>query len=456
MFHFKIMSDDEFYKEIEEIPKEREEILYKMNKKLRKIDYPWEFPEKKVICDQKLEFEIVQLIQANQLNIDKLHELFPKEMPSFSEHFIEFFFEYVETKDENILEIADAFCFNAENCTNLFKQGLLEILFSFLPSSFDLIFKILSNANENAISWFNEIGGLHPMILMSSDPSLLDIISQILYLMSSKDIPNLLEVPPPSSELYEIVLSYDNLETLQFSDLLINLRNCDNYDIINRLFYSLARIFKRSDEAAESLGPAVLAEFPEIFDTPEIAISALNAASECIAVAEIEDPLFFIDALAEMLGSEDVDLVPAAINLAVQTIKRFGLEMFESSPAIDQLFHLCSDSPFSIKEKAIESMILVSESCSTSDAHVLINMGFIEMLVDYVDSLADQTIPTILSSLTNFLGTCLMLEYDTETENHISNGIEEIEKMMDHDSHEVNSKALTCYEKLKPFYEEWI
>ena len=90
-------------------------------------------------------------------------------MPSFSEHFIEFFFEYVETKDENILEIADAFCFNAENCTNLFKQGLLEILFSFLPSSFDLIFKILSNANENAISWFNEIGGLHPMILMSSD-----------------------------------------------------------------------------------------------------------------------------------------------------------------------------------------------------------------------------------------------------------------------------------------------
>ena len=286
------MRDDEIYKEVDEFQRNRSNIIDKIDKKMRKAEFPWEFSEKNEICDSKLEFEIVNLIRSGNLDIPKLEELFPKHMPSFSQNFINFFFEFVEQKDEKILEIADAFCFNSDNCTKLFKEGLLEILFASLPKSFDFILKILSNAVENAINWFIEIGGLHPMILMSSDPSLQDVISKILYIMSTKEMPNLFEVCPPYSELYDIVLSYDNDEILQFSDLVVNLRNSDNAEIINTLFNSLANIFKRSDEACQVLGPAVIAEFPEILDTPDISISAINAASECIGVADIDDVIF--------------------------------------------------------------------------------------------------------------------------------------------------------------------
>ena len=53
--------------------------------------------------------------------------------------------------------------------------------------------------------------------------------------------------------------------------------------------------------------------------------------------------------------------------------------------------------------------------------------------------------------LTDFIGEVLLTEYDEERHEHISRGIEEIEKMQDNDSQDVSAFS---YRK-KMFYEEW-
>ena len=443
------------YKEEEEVKKINKDVVQEDGKKLGLQGSSLDYNSISCICDIKQEHDIYDRIEKLEFTLKDLEELFPDEMPSFSTDFLQHFFEFVEDGHEELNELTDAFCFNGKNATQLFKLGYFEYLFSLLPKSFDLILKILENACENSITWFIEIGGLYPMILMSSDPSLLDVISKILLCISVKEIFVFDDIYPPSSTLHDINPSFEEREPLNFSTLVTNLREASDPEVINRLFYSLANIFQRSEKTAKIIGIPVLMEFPGITEFPEIATSAVTAAAECIGIADIEDPFFFLDSLPELLETEDLELVPAAIKLTINSINRFGLELFEGSPAIDALLSLCSDSPIKIKKLAIDGIITVIESSSTANSGLLVDIGVIELLCDYIESLSDKTIKEILIVLTDFIGEVLLTEYDEERHDHISHGIEEIEKMQDNDSQEVSTAATVCYDKLKVFYEEW-
>ncbi|EAY22692.1 hypothetical protein TVAG_476210 [Trichomonas vaginalis G3] len=408
-------------------------------------------------CDIGTEQDIISLIQSEELTIDNLSQLLPKEMPVFSEEFIDILFEFIDNSPANRFDFIDAFSCNRTNAINLFKRGILEILISFLPITYELLAKIIEIcSNYNCQSWFVEIGGLFALTFFSKTRDYDDPISRILLSISTYNFYTQDVLSTPESTLHPIEIVDLPEDPIYLNELFFNLHSSDDPQILSRLYLSLSNLFERSDPACIAFGSLVLDEFDSMINNIEVRASFILCISKCIPITPIENPFVLLDNLDEYLLCEDDDnFVLASLEVLDSLISRYGIEIFEESPAIDAVLSLCNDSRFDIKLHAAHSLSNVIECAIHSHCEILIRMGVIEFLLEFVDTIGGASMKELMRSLGEFIGYALISDLPDDLNEKVTSYIEEVERMMyDHDTEEVRDEAEKCWNLFEPFLDE--
>lgn len=347
---------------------------------------------------------------------------------------------------------------NPKNCILLYKEGIFEYLFGYLPKSFVTICEILDIINDSdeeelrkCANWFITIGGIYFLTLFSDNPEFCEIISRIFLLISVCTIPFTNEIPEPCSDLREINFSIP-YKTLQITELLDNISNSEKLIASQNLYFALSNIFQSNQKFTKRLGYFVLQKFPELIET-ELCIPALTACNACIEYADCDDPLHFIHLLPDLLSSEDALIVTTSLELAEKLVGRCGLDSFYGSPAVEAIVALCTESPFNVKPKAVSALFALMAASDEESSSYLISLGVIEFVCEYLDSAPNDDLVTILDDFGEFLSKCGS-DPPEDFLPEIAEGVEKVMQMTDHDISAVAFKAHDVYETLSVIIDE--
>ena len=407
----------------------------------------------KLECDNSLLILSIECLENNNSPLFHLTEKYTNS-PLFPILFYEYLLNYLQKyMDYDLLNYVISG--PLDNSIHLAHSGILNLLISNIPNSFITILEIFKKYSIEAPYIFIRNSGLYSIVEYSFDIQYHLIISQLLFYLSPLEIDYIEILFPNSFSIFDLNEPSIDLKEFKFIDLINNLFESDNNEVIINLLKSLHLMFERRISSCIIIGPIFFKYLSKFILNEEFSIYVYQTATSCSRAIPSNYFISFFEFLIESIKNNfniNEKFILISLEFINNILEIFINEIFNYLEFIEFIFFQIFNSTFKLKKASISTIISILKYSNPEQIRILISMGIINILIDFLPLSTDDLLLNILQSLNFFFNKFdINLLKDLELEK-FEELIKFIEDLIDHKNQIISNHSKSLLLFLKPLY----
>ena len=463
--------NDDIYKDIPNT--ETEERITKTQEIEQNLNEETSFQiDQKEYCTPDFEQFLIETMQQGNDFLQTLNSNFPDDVPIFSQSFFKEFVSYFMEKKPNFRELLSIFlCSNPENVTELVNCGIInKTLIQDCPDAFDPILDILTKApTPKAISSFVSNSGCYQLARFSNNPEFQEKIVRILEIVSQSD-----EIEYGSSlfpPIWDIDFDSDDpigdFPDFYMNDLFNNLLQSNDINIVYATLDLLKPLFKQNKAVINTFGDRFLENYcKNPTEDPELNLKTIQTLTSAfknglnvnikpmkgvayhmfLQLRGIIESIISDPNASDELISASVDCITSLLSPDARVEGMHAFDIFKDTEIIPTMISRCSYCQFKSRRSIVLSLCTILDHSTRSERKQLVSMGAIGALCEFVSSVHDDTIFTILNNITTLIVDMSLETLSDEESEQITSIQSTLEDLMDSDDNlQLKLKAEEVY-----------